>query len=90
MRRQLGVPEDAPLYGHIGRFCQQKNHGYLLDIFEQILKRQPRARLVLLGEGDMLEAIKAKAAQLGARGICWWRPRRPGCPALCRTRWTGR
>ena len=69
LRRQLGVPEGAPLYGHIGRFCQQKNHGYLLDIFEQILKRQPRARLVLLGEGETLEAIKAKAAPLGDRVI---------------------
>ena len=69
LRRQLGVPEGAPLYGHIGRFCQQKNHGYLLDIFEQILKRQPQARLVLLGEGETLEAVKAKAAPLGDRVI---------------------
>ena len=66
VRRQLGVPEDAPLYGHIGRFCQQKNHGYLLDIFEQILKRQPRARLVLLVDDGSTDDSAQKCSRVCA------------------------
>ena len=38
-----------PPMGTSGASASRKNHGYLLDIFEQILKRQHRARLVLLG-----------------------------------------
>ncbi|MBQ5755431.1 MAG: glycosyltransferase, partial [Oscillospiraceae bacterium] len=68
-RSRLGIEEDETVYGHIGRFTQQKNHTYLLDIFAEIAKRQPRARLLLLGEGPLLEEVKAKAAPLGDRVI---------------------
>ena len=69
LRRQLGVKENEILYGHVGRFTQQKNHKYLLEIFAALLKVQPQARLVLLGEGQLLEEIRTLAAPLGDRVI---------------------
>ncbi len=69
LRRELGMGESDLLYGHIGRFTQQKNHKYLLEIFGALLRVQPQARLVLLGEGQLLEETRALAAPLGDRVI---------------------
>lgn len=65
VRAEMGISPEAPVYGHIGRFTQQKNHDYLLDIFKKILERQPDARLLLLGEGPLLPQVQAKAELLG-------------------------
>ena len=62
-RARLGLA-DAVVYGHIGRFTQQKNHEFLLDIFAEIAKRQPEARLLLAGDGPLLPAAEQHAAQL--------------------------
>lgn len=69
LRATLGVGENEVLYGHIGRFTQQKNHRYLIEIFTALLQRQPNARLVLLGEGQTLEETRALAKPLGDRVI---------------------
>ena len=69
LRAELGVGEQDILYGHIGRFTQQKNHPFLIALFSALLEKQPNARLVLLGEGDGLEAAKAQAAPLGERVV---------------------
>lgn len=69
VRRSLDIPDDAPVYGHIGRFTQQKNHSYLLQIFHQILLQQPNARLLLLGEGPLLEQVRQQALSMGDRVI---------------------
>ena len=65
LRRELGVKDTDILYGHIGRFTQQKNHPFLLRMFAALLQRQPNARLVLLGEGDGLCAARQQAEPLG-------------------------
>ena len=33
LRAELGVQEGEILFGHVGRFCEQKNHAGLLRIF---------------------------------------------------------
>ncbi len=63
-RQRFGL-EDALVFGHVGRFTQQKNHDFLLDIFAQLESRRPGARLLLAGEGPLLEETRRKAAALG-------------------------
>ena len=46
--------------GHIGRFDEQKNHTFLIDIFNEILKEKENAILLLIGEGPLEEKIKEK------------------------------
>lgn len=65
MRSQLHLSEDATVYGHIGRFVQQKNHFFLLAVFAEILKRQPKAILLLVGEGALQQRCVEKCAELG-------------------------
>lgn len=50
--------------GHVGRFCYDKNHTFLLDIFNCIQQIEPNSKLILAGEGDFKEEIKRKAKEL--------------------------
>lgn len=51
--------------GHIGRFTEQKNHEFLLKIFNEIHEKCPKALLVLVGDGDLMEDVKNKAEVMG-------------------------
>ena len=51
--------------GHIGRFDYQKNHDFLIDVFADIEKKDPSARLMLLGEGHLKNKVKEKVKRLG-------------------------
>lgn len=64
MRAELGI-ENAFVIGHIGRFNYQKNHEFLIDIFYEVLKKEPKARLLLVGDGDLRPQIEAKIKKLG-------------------------
>lgn len=68
LREELGIPQDAFVVGHVGRFTYAKNHSFLLDIFYELLKTRPDARLLLVGEGELESSIKSKARRLGIDG----------------------
>ena len=65
VREHLGISPTTLVLGHIGRFCPEKNHTFLLDIFAQVLALQPDALLLLAGKGELEPAVQAKAKQLG-------------------------
>ena len=50
--------ENSFVVGHIGRFSLQKNHKFLIDVFEQIKNKKDNAKLVLVGRGELEEEIK--------------------------------
>ena len=64
-RRQAHGLEDCFVIGHVGRFNVQKNHSRLLDIFAEVVKTAPEARLALIGTGELEQAVKEKANALG-------------------------
>lgn len=64
-RKGLGIQEGEVLVGHIGNFLEQKNHTFLLDSFSELLKKDSRYRLLLIGEGYLFDEMKEKAHQLG-------------------------
>lgn len=53
------------ILGHIGRFNEQKNHSFLLDIFKKVLDIRPDSVLMLVGKGELENEIKVKAKKLG-------------------------
>ena len=57
IRRKLAIDENTLLIGHVGRMHPQKNHQFLIDCFSQIASRRSDAKLVLLGDGELREAI---------------------------------
>ena len=56
---------DEILIGHIGRFNEQKNHLFLLNVFSEINKINPKAKLMLVGGGELEIEIREKAEVLG-------------------------
>ena len=64
MREALALA-DAPVFGHVGRFNDQKNHAFLLDAFQTYPARHPEGVLLLVGEGSLLPQMREKARALG-------------------------
>lgn len=65
-RRKLGL-EDKFVIGHVGRFHFQKNQLFLLDIFNEVHKREPNSTLILVGQGEDAEKITNKIDSLGLK-----------------------
>ncbi len=63
-RRELGIKKNQLVIGHIGRFMTQKNHTFLIDIFNEIHNQDNNAILILVGQGPLLESIREKVNQL--------------------------
>lgn len=51
--------------GNVARIVYQKNHFFLLDVFGEVLKSIPNAKLLLIGDGDLAKNVKKRAEQLG-------------------------
>ena len=82
VRDELGIDTDAFVVGHVGRFARQKNHGFLLDAFAELLKVKSNARLVLVGKGELEDEIRAKAEMLGILSSIVFTGVRSDIPAL--------
>ena len=63
LRKEFNISEKEILIGHIGRFNHQKNHIFLIEIFKKYLKLNPRAKLVLVGDGELRSSIIEKVAE---------------------------
>lgn len=57
-RKEMNIPEDAKVIGHVGRFVFQKNHSFLIDVFKQIRELDKTAYLVLIGDGELKSSMQ--------------------------------
>ena len=64
IRTRYGIKDDDFVIGHVGRFYPQKNHEFLVDVFDDVHKHKPNAKLLLLGEGPLLGKIQQKVNDL--------------------------
>lgn len=63
-RKELNIKDNQLVIGHIGRFVKQKNHEFLIDIFNEIHKQNKNTILLLAGDGPLKEQIKSKVKEL--------------------------
>ena len=63
-RKELNIKDKYLVIGHIGRFVKQKNHEFLIDIFNEIYKQNKNTILLLAGEGPLKEEIEQKVKDL--------------------------
>lgn len=63
-RKELGIGDDTFVIGHIGRFVEQKNHRFLIDIFNEIHKKNSNSLLLLVGQGPLKKEIENKVKEL--------------------------
>ena len=66
VREEYGL-SDSLTIGHVGGFVPQKNHDFLLKIYEALLKRKPDVSLFMIGDGARREEIEKKAQELGIK-----------------------
>lgn len=64
VRKKLGI-EDKFVVGHVGHFNYQKNHEYLLAVFQEFIRKKPDSVLLLVGEGENRPLIETLARTLG-------------------------
>ena len=57
--------KDCFVLGHIGRFVEEKNHSFLIDIFAKIKSVEPKAILLLIGTGKLQNRIEERVVSLG-------------------------
>lgn len=65
IRKEFSVDSEAKLIGHVGRFSEQKNHMFLLDIFKKIHMMDSSSRFLLVGGGELEEMVRKRAMELG-------------------------
>ena len=65
VRREFGIPENAPVVGKIARLFPLKGHDQLMDAAPEIVKRIPNVRFFLVGDGILLEHLQKRALEYG-------------------------
>lgn len=65
LRGEFKIAGKTLVFGHIGRFCPQKNQMFLIDIFIEILKKHKNSVLLMAGAGKDIELIKARVITAG-------------------------
>lgn len=55
---------DRYVIGHAGRFTEQKNHKFIVEIFAEVYKKCPNALLVFIGDGHLMDSIKEQVKSL--------------------------
>lgn len=64
-RKDLNISDDTLVIGHVGRFVEQKNHRFLIDIFNEVHKENENSILLLAGQGPLMDEMKEKVIKLG-------------------------
>ncbi len=65
IRSEFGIKDNAFVVGHVGRFMEQKNHQFLIEVFMEVLKREPKSYLLLIGDGPLQSNIKQLVVKMG-------------------------
>ena len=65
IRDSLGIPQNAFVLGHIGRFSEAKNHMFLVDIFKRVKEKNSQAYLLLVGSGPLYENVVNQISEYG-------------------------
>lgn len=63
-RDEFGI-KDEYVIGHVGRFVKQKNHSFLIDVMNEVVNIRKDVKLLLIGDGPLLEETKKKVNYLG-------------------------
>ena len=78
-RKEYGI-ENNIVIGHIGRLTEQKNTLFIIDIFNALVKKEPKAKLLIIGDGNLREAMLAKIDEYGIKDHVLYLGRREDIP----------
>lgn len=64
IRNTLNIDDNDIVIGHVGRFDEQKNHEFLIKVFNEVCKSNKKYKLVLIGDGLLKSKIECKIEEL--------------------------
>jgi glycosyltransferase EpsF len=62
-KSELGIPESVPVLGHVGRFRDQKNQAFLIEIAKILRERSKNFVFVLVGDGPTMPRIREEVSR---------------------------
>lgn len=65
VRDKYHIDDSKVVLGHVGKIYKPKNHLYLINVFNQYLKRNNNAILLLVGDGVMRKKVETEVKSLG-------------------------
>ena len=65
-REEFGI-DDSLVIGHIGRLTAQKNTLFIIDIFSEINRIEPNAKLLIIGDGELKNEMLDRISNLGLK-----------------------
>ena len=76
-RKELGIENNALVYGIVGRMTPEKNHRFLLDVLPEVLKNRKDAKLLLVGDGPLRKELCEYANKKGIADHAIFAGKRP-------------
>lgn len=65
VREELDIPPGARVVAHVGRFVEQKNHEFIVDIAAATIAEDDAVYFMLVGDGPLRPQVEAKVEDLG-------------------------
>lgn len=65
VREELNIKEDVLVIGHVGRYIYIKNQIFLINLTKELLDRNVKIVLILVGIGDDEKKLRKRVSELG-------------------------
>lgn len=65
IRAKFGIKDGDFVIGHVGRFFPEKNHKFIIRLFEEVLRQRANSYLLLVGNGPLQQKIQGTVQKLG-------------------------
>jgi glycosyltransferase involved in cell wall biosynthesis len=85
IRLETGIKEDDIVIGHIGRFITAKNHTFLIDVANEMIQKNSKVKLILVGTGNLEKQIKEKVKKLGIDSNVYFLGVRDDIPSILKS-----
>lgn len=66
-RKKIGLPEDAIVFGTVGRLVETKGHRFLIEAFSKIINNLKNPKLVIVGDGPLYQDLKKQVEDLNIK-----------------------
>lgn len=84
-RKELGILPNDFVIGNIGRLEKQKNQSYLVNLFSEIVNKEPDAKLLIIGAGSLREELEEQILSLNLEKNIFLLGERTDIPEILQT-----
>jgi glycosyltransferase involved in cell wall biosynthesis len=82
LRSTFGLPSDAPVLGVVAQLIERKRHAWWLAALPELVRAEPRVRVVVFGRGPLERQLRERIAAAGLADVVTLAGFRDDLPAL--------